>query len=118
MAATKQAAADKPAAETKALRAEVSRLRAEVEALEADMEALEDALVGLEFCLRKGYICVAYQTREEGYIATCPSVHASVQTATLEEAWAELAEAMDGMLEVLDRYGETPPKDTEALCRD
>jgi len=97
---------------------EVQSLKREVARLEAEVEALEDALAGLQLSVRKGYVCVAYQTRDGEYIATCPTVHASVQAATVEGAWEELAEAMEGMLEVLERYQETPPKDTEALCRD
>lgn len=61
--------------------------------LQAEIERLEDALVSQELHVIDGFLVVTYPA-DGGYLATCPTLHASVQEATQEEALAAVREAM------------------------
>jgi hypothetical protein len=102
-----------------ALTREVDRGEADIEALEAEIERLEDQLAYQEFHLLDGYVVVISPVGDGSYIASCPTLHASVQENGKEESIASLREAVSVAKSAHQHSGTPlPPKDVLARCLD
>jgi predicted RNase H-like HicB family nuclease len=99
--------------------ARIARLQADIEALEADVERLEAQLVNQEFYLLDGYVAVVCPVGDGTFIASCPTLHASVQEGSPEAALASLREAVLVAKEGHRQSGRAlPPRDVVARCLD
>ena len=97
-------AAIKPAAE----KAELARLQAENAELEREVERLENALLRVELYIIRGYAVAVYPI-DDGFLATCPKLHASDHEATREGVLLSVEDAMDCVLYGMATIGEEPP---------
>ncbi len=99
--------------------ASVADLRREIEALELEVERLEDQLADQEFHLLDGYVVAISPVGDGTYIASCPTLHASVQEAGIEATLAGLREAVSVARSAHAAAGRPlPPKDVVARCLD
>jgi hypothetical protein len=96
-----------------------AQLRAEVRELAREVERLEDQLANQEFYLLDGYVVSVTPVGDGTCIAGCPTLHASVQEGSPEEAFASLREAVAVVKRAHDLAGQPlPPKDVVARCLD
>jgi hypothetical protein len=93
--------------------AEIARLQAENAELEREVERLEHALHGIEVHVMQGYAVAVYPI-DDGFLGTCPKLHASVHEATREETLRSLGEAMEVAREGHAYFGNPlPPRDAQ-----
>ena len=93
--------------------------RQELGNLECEVEALEEALCNQELALVRGYIVTIYPGRNGRIIASCPTLHASVEALDRAEAVRRLGDAMSAVEGTFSANGiDLPPKDTDAKCLD
>jgi len=117
MGARAERAIDRATAPTTDLQAEAARLRAENATLEAEVERLEGQLAQQELYLLEGYVVGVLPVGDGTFIATCPTLHASVQEPSPERAVAGLREAVAVVRQAHDRLGrELPEKDVVGRC--
>jgi len=117
MGARAARAIDRATALTTDLQAEAARLRAENAALEAEVERLEGQLAQQELYLLDGYVVAVLPVGGGTFIATCPTLHASVQEPSRARAVAGLREAMAVAKQAHDRLGrELPERDVVGRC--
>lgn len=96
---------------------DVMELRAQIAALTEQVEQLEDALAGQEFYIVGGYIVTVWPVGDGTYIASCPTLHASVQEASRDEAIESVREAMGAVEKGFAQSGRPmPPTDVENRC--
>ena len=94
---------------------EVAALREHIAELEEEVEKLEDALCSQEFRLIWGYIVAVWPVGDGTYLATCPTLYASVQEDSQEAALASVREAMTVVREVSAEHGwPLPPRDVDS----
>jgi len=99
--------------------ASAADLRHEVEALEAEVERLEDQLANQEFHLLDGYVVAVAPVGDGTYIASCPTLHASVQEEGVQATLASLKDAVEVVRGAHEASGRPlPPKDVVARCLD
>jgi len=99
--------------------ASVARLQAEVRALEREVERLEDQLANEEFYVLDGYVVALSPVGDGTLIASCPTLHASVQEPGRDAALASLREAVDVAKSAHELAGRPlPPKDVLARYLD
>jgi hypothetical protein len=97
--------------------ARLVQLRAENEALSAEVERLENQVVGHESYVLDGYIVAVYPVGDGTHIATCPTLHASVQEPSPSQALQSLREAVSVVKAAHERSGRSlPPRDVVARC--
>ena len=90
---------------------------------ESEIERLQDALVSQEVHIVDGFLVITYPA-DGDILATCPSLHATVQEATQEEALAAVRDAMElawsalisGRTAVASEVDEVAPSDKEWRC--
>jgi predicted RNase H-like HicB family nuclease len=99
--------------------ASAADLRREVETLEAEVERLGDQLANQEFHLLDGYVVAVTPIGDGTYIASCPTLHASVQEEGLEATLTSLRDAIEVVKGAHEASGKPlPPKDVVARCLD
>ena len=99
--------------------ASAADLRREAETLEAEVEWLEDQLAGQELYVLDGYVVAVSPVGDGAYIASCPTLHASVQEDGLEATLVSLREAVAVARDAHEASGRPlPPKDVVARCLD
>jgi len=92
-------------------------LRARVAELEAQVESLEEALGRQEPYVLDGYVVSVWPMPDGEYLATCPTMHASVQEGSRAAALAGLREAVSAVAEAFAKRGRLlPPKDVTHRC--
>ncbi|MBM3498585.1 MAG: hypothetical protein FJX74_07915 [Armatimonadetes bacterium] len=94
-------------------------LRQQVGALEAEVERLEDELADQEVYLLDGYVAIVTPVGDHSYIASCPTLHASVQEDGLDATLVSLREAVAVVKDAHEASGRSlPPQDVVARCLD
>ena len=94
-----------------------------LEEMAKEIERLQDALVSQEVHIVDGFLVITYPA-DGDILATCPSLHATVQEATQEEALAAVRDAMElawsalisGRTAVASEVDEVAPSDKEWRC--
>ena len=98
---------------------DAAELRRDNAALEAEVERLEDQIAQQEFYLLDGYVVAFSPVGDGTYIATCPTLHASVQEDSVDATLASLREAVATAKSAHELAGRPlPPKDVLAGCLD
>lgn len=101
------------------LRSRVRELEEEVAHLEGEVDVLDDAICNQVLHLLGGYIITVYPTSGGTFIASCPTLHASVEGATSKSAIGNLREAMSLVQHTFTANGiAIPEKDIEGKCLD
>ena len=97
------------------LAARVAELEAENARLEAALESAEDGLATQEFRVLAGYIVTVWPVGDGTYVASCPTLHASVQEASKQRALQSLREAASVARAAYEDAGRPlPPRDVDA----
>lgn len=95
------------------------RLMDHVTELEQEIQRLEDALCNQELYVINGYVVTVWPVGDGSYVGSCPTLHACAQASTLDEAIADLRDAMATAIEGRKRAGSpAPPKDVTNRCLD
>lgn len=101
------------------LKARVRELEAEAAETERQNEALTEALCNQEFHVLDGYVVTVWPVGDGSYVASCPTLHVSVQEASKEEALHAVTQAAAAARNGRAHFGRPmPPRDLDQPCLD
>jgi len=99
--------------------ARIAESESEKRSLEAALERAEHALAAQQFSILAGYVVTVWPVGDGTHIASCPTLHASVQEDNVDGALESLREAACVVREAHERSGRPlPAKDVDARWLD